>query len=126
MSIKDTDASAPERIWAKRDRATVYMDGSSPLTARTREFPGAVEYVRADALAPAPAAEKAEPFGCPTPGACSCLSEADALASLTAENDRLREALHRLINPAPGVKRLPPWVYGIARAALTDGGSNGE
>jgi len=34
-----------ERIWAKLDRATVYMDGSSPLVARTREFNGAAEYV---------------------------------------------------------------------------------
>lgn len=37
--------SAPERIWAKLDRATVYMDGSSPLVASTREFNGAAEYV---------------------------------------------------------------------------------
>lgn len=39
--------SAPERIWAKLDRATVYMDGSSPLVARTREFRGSTAYVRA-------------------------------------------------------------------------------
>lgn len=43
--------SAPERIWAKLDRATVYMDGSSPLVARTREFDEATEYVRADLYA---------------------------------------------------------------------------
>ncbi len=37
---------------------------------------------------------------------------------LAADNARLREALERLLNPAPGVKKLPPWVYGIAKPAL--------
>ncbi|MDX0227152.1 hypothetical protein RWA06_04710 [Sinorhizobium meliloti] len=41
--------SQPDRIWARLDPATVYMDGSSPLVARTREFPGAEEYILADA-----------------------------------------------------------------------------
>lgn len=36
---------APDRIWAKLDRATVYMDGSSALVARTREFHGSTAYV---------------------------------------------------------------------------------
>lgn len=35
-----------------------------------------------------------------------------------ADNARLREALERLLNPAPGVKKLPPWVYGVAKPAL--------
>lgn len=39
--------SAPEKIWAKLDRATVYMDGSSPLVASTREFRGSTAYVLA-------------------------------------------------------------------------------
>lgn len=42
--------SAPDRIWAKLDRATVYMDGSSPLVASTREFSGSVEYVTVSKL----------------------------------------------------------------------------
>lgn len=40
--------TAPERIFARIDTATVYMDGSSPLVARTREFRGGEAYVRAD------------------------------------------------------------------------------
>lgn len=39
-----------ERIWAKLDVATVYMDGSSPLVALTRGFPGATEYVAVNSL----------------------------------------------------------------------------
>ena len=46
--------SAPEKIWARPDPATVYMDGSSPLMARDREFSHATEYVRADIASPAP------------------------------------------------------------------------
>lgn len=40
----------PDRIWAKVDPVTVYMDGSHPILARTREFPGATEYVSASDL----------------------------------------------------------------------------
>jgi hypothetical protein len=32
-----------------------------------------------------------------------------------------RDALRRLVNPAPGVKALPAWVYGIVNAALKEG-----
>lgn len=45
---------APERIWASPNPSTVYMDGSSPLTVRDRQFHRAVEYIRAD-LVPDPA-----------------------------------------------------------------------
>lgn len=40
----------PYRIWARLDRATVYMDGSSPLVASTRKFPGSSEYVAASVM----------------------------------------------------------------------------
>lgn len=43
-----TSATMPDHIWAAQDRATVYMDGSSPVTARDREFPNGTAYVRAD------------------------------------------------------------------------------
>jgi len=46
-SLVARDSAAPERIWAKLDRATAYMDGSSPLVARTREFRGSTAYVLA-------------------------------------------------------------------------------
>jgi hypothetical protein len=32
-----------------------------------------------------------------------------------------RDALRRLVNPAPGVRALPAWVYGIVNAALKEG-----
>lgn len=39
---------APERIYASLNTSTVYMDGSSPLTCRDREFRNSIQYVRAD------------------------------------------------------------------------------
>lgn len=33
-------------------------------------------------------------------------------------HDDLVAALERLVDPAPGVKSLPPWAVGIARAAI--------
>lgn len=42
---------APERIWADAKTCTVYMDGSSPIVARDREFRNSTEYVRADLYA---------------------------------------------------------------------------
>lgn len=40
--------SAPERIWADVRTCTVYMDGSSPITARDCEFRNSTEYTRSD------------------------------------------------------------------------------
>lgn len=49
-AMSETVNHTPERIWARLDSATVYMDGSSPLVARTREFRGAAEYVAASQI----------------------------------------------------------------------------
>lgn len=35
-----------------------------------------------------------------------------------AERDRLREAIERVLSPAPGVRKPEPWVYGILKVAL--------
>lgn len=35
-----------------------------------------------------------------------------------AERDRLRDAIERVLSPAPGVRKPEPWVYGILKVAL--------
>lgn len=45
------------------------------------------------------------------------LEAARALTALEAENRRLREAVDRVLSPAPGVRKVEPWVYGILGAA---------
>ncbi len=44
--------------------------------------------------------------------------QADADGYLFAAGPELVDALNRIINPAPGVKKLPAWVYGIAVPAI--------
>ena len=43
---------------------------------------------------------------------------ADEIDALHAQVEALRDALTRLRDPAPGVKHLPPWAYGIIVPAL--------
>ncbi|ODT12038.1 MAG: hypothetical protein ABS35_41010 [Kaistia sp. SCN 65-12] len=43
---------------------------------------------------------------------------ADANARLIATAPEMAEALDRLVNPAPGVAKLPAWVYGIVVPVL--------
>ena len=38
----------------------------------------------------------------------------------------LVEALERILNPSPGVAKLPPWVYGIAGAAIAKARAQGK
>ena len=42
----------------------------------------------------------------------------EQIAHIYPEIAGWRDALTRLVNPAPGVKALPAWVYGIVNAAL--------
>lgn len=55
------------------------------------------------------------------------------LIALAAEKRRdaelvreLVEALERILNPSPGVAKLPPWVYGIAGAAIAKARARGD
>lgn len=41
--------TAPDKIWASKT-SSVYMDGSAPLTASTREFRNAEEYTRTSSI----------------------------------------------------------------------------
>lgn len=45
-------------------------------------------------------------------------SVAAALILANGSKGELLDALQRLARPAPGVKMLPPWAVGIARAAI--------
>lgn len=45
-------------------------------------------------------------------------AEIEANARLIAAAPDMLAALERIADPAPGVKRLPPWAVGIARAAI--------
>lgn len=42
----------------------------------------------------------------------------DRAEAAEAEQDRLREAIERVLSPAPGVRKPEPWVYGILKVAL--------
>jgi hypothetical protein len=46
------------------------------------------------------------------------VEQLEATAILLASATELLEALQRLAKPAPGVKMLPAWAVGIARAAI--------
>lgn len=44
--LREMIAKMPKEIWARQpDRAQLHMDGSSPVSARTKHFPGSIKYV---------------------------------------------------------------------------------